>query len=159
MNGVIIVGTDFSSEADQALYVAVELGKGLQRPIEIVHVHRPVTYVLPPPLDVVMLPESGQDLVRAQEALDRRKAEVEPGTAGVATALLAGEGAATLVARAEEHGASLLVVGSRGATGLSHILLGSVAERVIRHATCPVLVVPRAAAAHGTERPGSEEPR
>jgi universal stress protein A len=159
MNGVIIVGTDFSSEADQALYVAVELGKGLHRQIEIVHVHQPVTYVLPPPLDVVTLPESGQDLVRAQEALDRRKAEVEPGTTGVTTALLAGEGAATLVAHAQARGASLLVVGSRGSTGLSHILLGSVAERVIRHATCPVLVVPRSAAAHATERPAPEERR
>jgi universal stress protein A len=42
---------------------------------------------------------------------------------------------------AEQEHASLIVIGSHGRTGLSHVLLGSVAERVVRHAPCPVLDV------------------
>jgi universal stress protein A len=41
----------------------------------------------------------------------------------------------------EEEKVDLLVMGSHGRTGMSHVLLGSVAERVVRHAPCPVLVV------------------
>jgi nucleotide-binding universal stress UspA family protein len=47
---------------------------------------------------------------------------------------------------AKEWQADLIVIGSHGRRGLSHVLLGSVAEKVIRHASCPVLVVhPKAA--------------
>jgi hypothetical protein len=53
---------------------------------------------------------------------------------------------------AADHGADLLVVGSHGRTGLERLLLGSVAERVIRHAPCPVLCV-RARPAPVAERP------
>src|SRR4029453_11822165 len=52
----------------------------------------------------------------------------------------------------EQENASLIVIGSHGRTGLSHVLLGSVAERVVRHAPCPVLVV-------GKNAPPSSLPR
>ena len=42
---------------------------------------------------------------------------------------------------AEKEHADLIIMGSHGRTGLSHVVLGSVAERVVRHASCPVLVV------------------
>jgi nucleotide-binding universal stress UspA family protein len=47
----------------------------------------------------------------------------------------------TIPATAEEIGADLIVMGTRGLTGLKHVLLGSVAERTIRVAACPVLTV------------------
>jgi len=42
---------------------------------------------------------------------------------------------------AKEDGADIIIMGSKGRTGLSHVLIGSVAETVVRHASCPVLVV------------------
>ena len=52
-----------------------------------------------------------------------------------------GDPAAAICADAKASGASLIIVGSHGRTGISRALLGSVAERVVRHAPCPVLVV------------------
>lgn len=49
---------------------------------------------------------------------------------------------------AQNEAADLIVMGTHGRTGLRHMLIGSVAERVVRHATCPVLVVPRQTEAH-----------
>ena len=46
-----------------------------------------------------------------------------------------------IVEYAREHGADLIVMGSHGHTGLRHLLMGSVAEHVLRHAPCPVLIV------------------
>lgn len=47
----------------------------------------------------------------------------------------------SIVDYAQEHGADLIVMGSHGRTGLRHLLMGSVAEHVLRHASCPVLIV------------------
>jgi nucleotide-binding universal stress UspA family protein len=49
-----------------------------------------------------------------------------------------------LVDHAKKVGASLIVVGTHGRTGIEHVLMGSVAERVVQRAACPVLVVPQA---------------
>ena len=142
MSRTILVGTDFSSEADKALRLGVEIARTLGAAVEIVHVHQPATYVLPPPLDIVALPDQGDDIVQIRVSLDERRKEAEAAGVAVSQVLLAGEPAGTLVSRAKELEPYLIVVGSRGSTGLAHILLGSVAERVVRHATCPVLVVP-----------------
>ncbi|MCK5448496.1 MAG: universal stress protein, partial [Gemmatimonadetes bacterium] len=48
----------------------------------------------------------------------------------------------------EKHGVDLIVIGTHGRTGVPRLLIGSVAERVVRHASCPVLVVP-----HGKQLP------
>ena len=59
------------------------------------------------------------------------------------TAMLVGRPDAEIVARATATGAELIVMGTHGRSGLAHALLGSVAERVVQHAPCPVLIVPK----------------
>jgi nucleotide-binding universal stress UspA family protein len=59
--------------------------------------------------------------------------------------VVVGEPFADICRVAEEERLDLIVMGSQGRTGLSHVLLGSVAERVVRYAPCPVLVVGRRA--------------
>jgi len=74
---------------------------------------------------------------RAQEIGDRvRAAGLE-----VSSDLRLGLPSQAILEAVEEDGADLLVIGTRGLTGVSHLLLGSTAERVVQHATCPVLSV------------------
>lgn len=76
----------------------------------------------------------------ARAAFARRVAEVE-GCADIELFFERGQAYAEIVKRAEAWRADLVMVGSQGRTGLSRLLLGSVAEKVVRHAHCPVLVV------------------
>ena len=70
----------------------------------------------------------------------------KPGVA-ITTTVVIGSPFHDICKIAEQSKSDLIVVGSHGRTGLSHVLLGSVAERVVRHAPCPVLVVGKTAPA------------
>jgi nucleotide-binding universal stress UspA family protein len=62
-------------------------------------------------------------------------------TVGIETILEDGHPDKQIVQTAKDEGCSLIVMGTHGRTGLSRLLMGSVAEHVLRHATCPVLTV------------------
>jgi len=91
-----------------------------------------------------MLPE-----MRAEILADIRRQLVEranaSGHSNIATEVLTGAAAKTIVECATEHQCDLIVMGTHGRHGVAHLLMGSVAERVVRTAACPVLVVPRPA--------------
>ena len=59
----------------------------------------------------------------------------------VTSELMEGPPSECIVKCAEHENADLIVMGTRGLTGLKHVFLGSVAERTLRHATCPVMTV------------------
>ncbi len=78
----------------------------------------------------------------AEVLVERERAKAERQTGPVSDKVLSGaEAAEALVKYAEGEGADMLIVGSRGLAGIERVLLGSVAERVVRLAHCPVLVV------------------
>jgi nucleotide-binding universal stress UspA family protein len=79
-----------------------------------------------------------EDAARALEALADR---VERASIGVERAVYMGSPAEIICAQATARSADLIVMGTRGRTGLRHVLLGSVAERTVAHAPCPVLTV------------------
>jgi nucleotide-binding universal stress UspA family protein len=81
----------------------------------------------------------------AVERLASLKAEAFPHGADVETAVFAGRPAATIVDRAQAGRFDLIVMGTHGRTGLSHMFMGSVAERVVRTSPCAVLTVRGAA--------------
>ena len=98
------------------------------------------------PVDSGISPIAFQDLVEDQEAsgrafLDRAVASFPQGK--VETLLREGLPAGEIVAAARDWHAELIVVGTHGRSGLGRLVLGSVAEEVLRHAPCPVLVVPQ----------------
>jgi nucleotide-binding universal stress UspA family protein len=82
---------------------------------------------------------------RRAEAIQKlRKLESELGALGLKarSLVVAGVPYHSITTEARAAGASMIVLGTQGRTGLSHLLIGSVAERVVREAPCPVLVVP-----------------
>jgi nucleotide-binding universal stress UspA family protein len=84
------------------------------------------------------------DVMRAnQRELDRLVAARSGKAAFGPTWLEVGDARAVIAEIATRLGADLIVMGTHGRSGLAHALLGSVAERVVQHAHCPVLIVPK----------------
>ena len=144
MSRSILVGSDFSPEADRALNLAVEVAKALGCALELVHAHEPGTYAMTAPMDVVTFPEESAELVHVRQALDERLAAVAARGVPATDDVLTGEPATAILEKAREKDPLLVVVGSHGRNGLARLLLGSVAERIVRNAHRPVLVVPKA---------------
>jgi universal stress protein A len=139
---VFLVPTDFSETADRALTTAIEMGRPLQAQVHLVHVFSPIV-MLPPPLDMVSLPSVLPNaLPKMEEALEARAGRVREAGLACEVALIEGTPAAEIVEHAAKVGAGLIVIGTHGRGGLAHAVLGSVTERVLHRATCPVLVVP-----------------
>ncbi len=145
----ILCPVDFSESSGAALGLAVRLAKDAGATVTLAHVVQP-SYVLAPDAGYVL--RSIQD-VASQEAdtgLAACKADGERIAPGVPIEVVRLDGTPwdSLCRQAREGAFDLIVMGTHGRTGLAHALVGSVAERVVRHAPCPVLVT-RAAAAAG----------
>lgn len=140
----IVVGTDFSAPSERAVRVAASLAERSGARLTLLHVYdpSPISPVVTYPTSAL----SGADLGKQLEADARKNLDEAVKTVdmdGEATAALVADrhAAAATCSFAGEHGADLLVVGSHGRTGLQRFLIGSVAEKVLRHAPCPTLVV------------------
>lgn len=118
----ILLGTDFSRDADSALHVVRSLAPKLHATVRIVHASQ-------------SSPDDGHaDRTIAKHARRLRSAGVEAD--GVC---VPGDPVETILAQAAVYQADLLAVGTRGQRGLSRLILGSVAEALIKRAGCPVL--------------------
>lgn len=138
----ILVPTDFSPPSDAALDYARDLARHFGASIDLVHVFDdPFTSGAFVGDGTVMMPvELRESLeMHAREQLEARNAVHAGELAGSEAALLMGAPAKRIVERAKEDGADLIVMGTHGRSGLGHLLIGSVAERVVRTAACPVL--------------------
>jgi len=136
----LLVGTDLTHHSDRALAVAAELAHEFDASLELVHaLHAPVPFVTP---YETVVPESvvKSAFDTAEQELERMARELARDLE-MRTAVLAEPPHAALCDAAERDGADLIVVGSHGHSGLRHLMLGSVAERVLRHAPCSVMVV------------------
>jgi nucleotide-binding universal stress UspA family protein len=158
--GRILLATDGSEEADLAAGVAVELAESTGSELHVVHVELlPLTLPYP---EVLAWREDLEWAEReARELLDEQVKKVEDAGGTVAGVHLREEfPAEEIVALAEELGADLIVVGSRGRGGIRRALTGSVSDWVVRHAHCPVLVVRSPKSVDGRARsPGSSPAR
>jgi universal stress protein A len=138
----ILVPVDFSPHSEEALRVAGEIARRYGGTLDIVHVYDPVVYPLPD--GYVMLTQRQLDELFAvfdkQLSLMETRAEAA-GVGHVETHVRQGIAAADICDFAAQGAFDLIVMGTHGRRGLSHLLLGSVAERVLRLATCPVLTL------------------
>jgi len=133
---------DFSDHSRGAFDRAVELASRLDATLTLLHV---CPSAFPGGEALLVHGEPADPLAGGPESarLDAWRMEAERALGRpVRTVLLAGNPARE-IARYSRRGTDLIVVGTRGPTGLGRLLLGSVAERVVRDAACPVLVVHR----------------
>lgn len=139
----ILCPVDFSDGAQLSIETAVRVANEANAELVIANVlASPVYYVIEP----IAFPAAFiSDLAQAaEEGLARSKElAVRLGATRVSTQLLHGDAAHEIVELAKRDDFDLVVIGTHGRTGIKHALLGSVAEKVVRHATVPVLVVRR----------------
>jgi nucleotide-binding universal stress UspA family protein len=138
----ILCPVDFSEPARAAMTVAVQLCGQFDADLTLFHSYQLPGYTLPEG-SVVASPKMLQDLAdQAESHLAEWKQLAERmGAARVQTAKGIGDPAIEVVEVAREGGYDLIVLGTHGRTGIRHALLGSITERVVRHARCPVLTI------------------
>jgi nucleotide-binding universal stress UspA family protein len=136
----IMVATDFSHDANRALTMAAEMARALSARLTLFHVVQMPSYKFFGGGVYVPSPELTADIV---DDAKRWLAAAKERITGVAveTICLDGDPAALIAAWAAEHKPDLLVLGTHGRRGLRRLILGSVAEHVLREVTCPVLTV------------------
>ncbi len=136
----ILVPYDFSLHSKYALDWAIELAEKWQARVVLVQIVHILPRVVDIHTDVYARVEQNQ-LAAAQKSLEAVCAEKTEGSPIILDChVRRGVPFQAVCDEAEAQKADLIVMGSHGRTGLSHVFIGSVAERVIRHAPCPVLV-------------------
>jgi len=137
----ILAATDFSETSEEAVKTAVAMGARLHAPVTVVHVYALPTYPIMPSGEMFVIgPEVAAGYLHGM-AEQLKKLEARIADAGVRYRSVEGNPAETLVQIARDEGYDLIVMGTHGRTGLDRFLVGSVAERVVRTATVPVLTI------------------
>lgn len=136
----ILVPFDFSEPSTRAATVARDWAEALGAEITLLHVVEPVVYPELYSINVVSDDVMTRLRDRATEALDDAAEEIF-GDWPVSSTVLIGRAADTIVAEAQPENYDLVVMGTRGLSGLEHIVLGSVVEAVLRRCPVPLLTV------------------
>jgi nucleotide-binding universal stress UspA family protein len=144
MFGSIVVGTDGSDTAKEAVRQATELAKAVDASVYLVSAYEPVSEGRLRQ-ERQNVPDDMQWMVNPREDVEATLSEAaeQMGEAGVKVDKFAREGdpADAILDVAEEQGADLIVVGNKGMTGAKRFLLGSVPNKVSHHAPCSVLII------------------
>lgn len=139
----ILVATDFGEASGAALAYGRELARTFGATLHVLHVADDVYVRLGGDAYMAVLPELQRGLeVAAQKQLDELLIDNDPVPLPVKTAVITSSAtAAAIVQYAHDLDIALIVVGTHGRGAMAHLLMGSVAERVVRSASCPVLTV------------------
>ncbi len=130
----ILCPVDFDPNSLQALQLASELAQERKATLHLLHV------VAMPPGPEVALPFGKMEMA-ARTKLERLARRKVNGKARYQVDVLMGDPSVEILQAAKRQGANLIVMATHGRQGLRHLVLGSVAEHVVREASCPVLTV------------------
>jgi nucleotide-binding universal stress UspA family protein len=143
----ILAPTDFSEDSARALEYAEEIARKFGAEIVMIHVDQPLA-------PVIIAPEFGtgfdmgavsrlaeEQRLLAQRELDTIASRLREAGLKSRGLLKVGAPFLEILTAAHSENADLIVMGTHGRTGLAHVLMGSVAERVVNRANCPVLTV------------------
>jgi nucleotide-binding universal stress UspA family protein len=140
----IVVGTDGSDTATQAVRQATELARSVGARIDLVSAYEPVSDARLRE-ESIHVPEDLQWMINPREdvqaTLEAAASEIRAAGVEVEVFALQGDPADAILDVAEERGSDLIVVGNKGMTGAKRFLLGSVPNKVSHHAPCSVLII------------------
>lgn len=140
----ILVATDFSDAASKAIDTAVEFAKKFEAQLVILHAYRvEIPMASPMMAGAYVLPQGFFEQIgnHAKAHIEAVAKEIEGQGVSVIGIAVEQSAAEAIVEEAKSRPADLIVMGTRGLTGLKHVALGSIADRVVRMAPCPVLTV------------------
>jgi nucleotide-binding universal stress UspA family protein len=139
----ILCPIDFSKNAEHAFGYALAFAIAHHAKLEVLHILELPTYASP---DFPITPEfSTQTVTQLKESgrkqLEKLVAKYESEYSDISWRMVVGTPFVEIVKTAKNDDVDLIVMGTHGRTGISHLLIGSVAERVVRKSPCPVLTV------------------
>jgi universal stress protein A len=135
----ILVAVDFSAHSEAALKLALNLVESFGAELHLVHVF-PEPLALAPPYGPALPVDFGMQIERAAvDHFQEWQQKFCPADLSVTSYVRRGDPSKQIIEAADELDIDLIVMGTRGTTGLEHVLMGSVAERTVRFAHCPVL--------------------
>jgi nucleotide-binding universal stress UspA family protein len=139
----ILVPTDFSMSSENALRYGMAFAERFGAELHLLHVVQDLTWFVPEAILVApaAMPPLEQFVTAAQTALERVIKGLNLPGIKVQPVVREGTPYDAIVRYAKETDVDLIVMGTHGHTGLAHVFLGSVAEKVVRRAPCPVLTV------------------
>lgn len=136
----ILLPIDFSEPSLTATEYALELARRFGSTLHLLHViEDPVVYL--PMFESYPMPSRAQFETYAQDRLENWIAEEDAEGCRVELQWVHGKPFVEIIRQARDHDADLIVMGTHGRGLTSHLLLGSVAEKVVRKSSCPVLTV------------------
>jgi len=141
----VLIAVDFSQPSRDALDAGLDLARDAGVKVTVLYVVEPIDYASVGYLGgVPMATQSILDahLAAARKEMERFRKRRLADMPGASALIRIGRAADEIVAAGGSGRSNLIVVGTHGRSGVAHLLLGSVAERVVRGARCPVLVVP-----------------
>ena len=137
--GKILFPTDFSESAENASRYALSLAKKYGSKVYVIHVIEPFTYTTEFGLDFsAQLKEMEAS---ARRLLDDIVASIKKTNLDVESVLITGEPFVEIIKYARKEQVDLIVMATHGRSGIEHMLMGSVAEKVVRKSPCPVLTI------------------
>ncbi len=139
----ILCPVDFSDNADHAARYAVALAETYNSELILLHVIAPPIAALPGDHLVPDMMQANIESVAesSRERIEEKIGEITSKGISVTSRVINGLPFIEIIRLAKDWPADIIVMGTHGRTGLQHLLIGSVAERVVRKAPCPVLTI------------------
>jgi nucleotide-binding universal stress UspA family protein len=135
----ILAPTDFSESSFAAAHYALELAEALGAELHLLYVIEPPVYYSP--AFGGYIPDRTDLQAYAAAGLEGMTIADEPRDVKIIRRSVEGVAASTIIEDAQEHNIDMIVIGTHGHSAVRRFFMGSVAERVVRHASCPVLAV------------------
>lgn len=148
----ILMPIDFSDPSQQALDLAFALSRDLQARLIVLHVASP-----PPSVPYNEFEKVLHESSDVRRELEEKLRQCQKPDCNAEFRLQEGDPADEIIRMAQETHCDLIVMGTHGRSGLAHLLMGSVAEKVLRRASCPVLTVKAGLPDHHTSSPSQSQ--